>query len=69
MSLSDVKALEVFLSRHGALNSANDDLIKNAIWSLEHGNEYRACDSLKGLASNLKNEGKSDLAQHVERLL
>lgn len=69
MSVSDVKAIKNLLSRVGELNSANDDLVENAIWCLEHGNEYRATASMKCLASNLRNAGKTELAKNVDRLL
>lgn len=69
MSVSDVEALKNWLSRLGDLDSANSDLIENAIWCLENGNSYRAADSLKTLASNLRNAGKSESAKAVERLL
>lgn len=69
MNVSDVKALRNWLSRLGDLDSANEDLIDNAIWCLENGNDYRAKDSLKCLAANLRNAGKSESAKAVERLL
>lgn len=69
MNVSDVEALKNWLSRQGDLNSANSDLIENAIWCLENGNSYRAESSLKTLAANLRNEGQTESAKAVERLL
>lgn len=69
MNVSDVKALKNWLSRVGALDAANEDLIDNAIWCVNNGNEYRAAFSLRGLASNLRNSGKSEEAKSVDRLL
>jgi hypothetical protein len=69
MDVRDVEALKNWLSRLGDLDSANEDLIDNAIWCLKNGNEYRAVSSLKCLASNLRNAGKTESAKGVERLL
>lgn len=69
MKVDDVKALKNWLSRLGDLDSANEDLIDNAIWCLENGYEYRAIQSMKGLAANLRNAGKTESAKAVERLL
>lgn len=69
MDVRDVEALKNWLSRVGDLDNANEDLIDNAIWCLKNGNEYRAISSLKGLASNLRNAGKTESAKGVERLL
>lgn len=69
MKLDDVEALKNWLSRLGDLDSANNDLIENAIWCLKNGNDYRAESSLKTLAANLRNAGKSESAKGVERLL
>lgn len=69
MDVRDVEALKNWLSRLGDLDSANEDLIDNAIWCLKNGNEYRAISSLKGLASNLRNSSKTESAKGVERLL
>lgn len=69
MNVKDVEALKNWLSRLGALDNANMDLIDNAIWCLKNGSEYRAISSLKGLAANLRNAGKTEEAKGVEQLL
>ncbi len=69
MRISDVEALKNWLSRVGALDRANEDLIENAIWCLRNGSDYRAQSSLKSLASNLRNAGKTEEAKAVERIL
>lgn len=69
MNVKDVEALQNWLSRIGDLDSANEDLIEDAIWSLKHGNDYRAEKSMKALAANLRNAGKTESAKAVERLL
>lgn len=69
MSVSDVKALRNWLDRIGSLPGYQRDLIDNAIWCLENGSEYRAKDSLKTMARNYRNDGDSNAADAVERLL
>jgi len=69
MRVSDVEALKNWLDRIGSLPSYQEDLIDNAIWNLEHGNDYRAEDSLKTMARNYRNDGDSNAADAVERLL
>lgn len=69
MSVSDVKTLRSWLDRIGSLPSYQRDLIDNAIWCLENGSEYRAIDSLKTMARNYRNDGDSNAADAVERLL
>lgn len=69
MSVNDVEGLKNWLSRLGDLDSANKDLIDNAIWCLKNGNDYRAESSMKALAANLRNAGKAESAKAVERLL
>lgn len=68
MTKYDLEALKNFLDRNGALDSANRDLIENAIYFV-NSNEYRAKDSVRCLARNLENQGKRDLAAHAYRLL
>lgn len=69
MRVDDLEGLQNWLSRLGYLESANSNLLENAIWCVENGNDYRAESSLRTLASNLKSEGKSEAAKAVERLL
>ena len=51
------------------LDSSNRDLIEDAIFALKSGNEYRAKDRLKTAERNFRNDGKSDAAAAVARLL
>ena len=69
MRVDDLEGLQNWLSRLGYLESANSDLLENAIWCVKNGYDYRAEISLRTLASNLRNEGKSEAAKAVERLL
>lgn len=69
MSVDDLEGLKNWLSRIGDLDSANADLIENAIWCVKNGNVYRAETSIRALASNLKKMGKSESAKAMERFL
>lgn len=69
MRVDDLEGLRNWLSRIGDLDSMNSDLLENAIWCIKNGSEYRAECSLRTLASNLRNVGKSESAKAVERLL
>ena len=69
MRVSDVEATKNWLDRIGSLPRYQEDLIDDAIWNLEHGNEYRAEQSLKTMARNYRNDGDSNAADAVERLL
>lgn len=69
MNVSEVKTLKNWLDRMGALPSYQEDLIDNAIYALEHGSDYRAEQSLKTMARNYRNDGNSNAASAVERLL
>lgn len=70
MNVNDLEALLNWLDRIGALDSANKDLIEDALWALkEAGNEYCAADSLKALERNFRNAGNKDAAEAVARLL
>jgi hypothetical protein len=69
MDVRDVKTLRDWLDRIGSLPSYQRDLIDNAIWCLEHGSDYRAEESLKTMARNYRNDGDSNAASAVERLL
>jgi hypothetical protein len=69
MDVRDVKTLRDWLDRIGSLPSYQRDLIDNAIWCLEHGSDYRAEESLKTRARNYRNDGDSNAASAVERLL
>ena len=69
MRVSDVEALRNWLDRIDCLPGYQADLIDDAIWNLERGNDYRAEDSLKTMARNYRNNGDSNAADAVERLL
>jgi len=69
MRVSEVEALKNWLDRIGCLPSYQKDLIDDAIWNLEHGNEYRAEQSLKTMARNYRNDGDSNAEAAVERVL
>lgn len=69
MRVSDVEALRNWLDRIDSLPSYQRDLIDDAIYNLEHGNDYRAEQSLKTMARNYRNDGDSNAADAVERLL
>ena len=69
MRLDDVEALRNWLDRIGSLPGYQEDLIDDAIYNLKHGNDYRAEQSLKTMARNYRNDGDSNAASAVERLL
>lgn len=69
MDKNDLLALKNWLDRAGYLSSYQEDLIDDAIYALEHGSDYRAEQALKTMARNYQNEGNSDGARAVERLL
>ena len=69
MRVGDVEALKNWLDRIGSLPGYQKDLIDDAIWNLEHGNDYRAEQSLKTMARNYRNDGDSNAASAVERVL
>lgn len=69
MSVNDLEGLLNWLDRIGVLDSSNRDLIEDAIFALKSGNEYRAKDRLKTAERNFRNDGKSDAAAAVARLL
>ena len=69
MNVSDLKALRNWVDRIGALPGYQQDLIDDAIYNLEHGSDYRAEQSLKTMARNYRNDGNSNAAEAVERLL
>ena len=69
MNVNDVSALRNWLDRIGSLPSYQRDLIDDAIFNLEHGNDYRATQSLKTMARNYRNDGDNNAAEGVERLL
>ena len=68
MNVRDVEALRNWLDRIDSLPSYQRDLIDDAIYNLEHGNDYRAEQSLKTMARNYRNDGDSNAADAVERL-
>ena len=69
MNVSDLKGLRNWLDRIGALPSYQEDLIDDAIYNLNNGSDYRAEQSLKTMARNYRNDGNTDAAEAVERLL
>ena len=69
MNVHDLEALRNWLNRLGALPGYQRDLIDDAIYSLEHGNSYRAETRLKTMAQNYRNDGNTSAAEGVERLL
>lgn len=69
MNVSDLKTLKDWLDRAGSLPDYQRDLIENAIYCLDHGSSYRAEESLKTMARNYRNNGDSNAANAVERLL
>lgn len=69
MRVSDVKTLRDWLDKIGSLPGYQRDLIENAIYCLEHGSDYRAEQSMKTMAKNYRNDGNSNAAAAVERLL
>lgn len=69
MRVEDVERLKNWLERRGALDGFNAELIEDAIYCVKNGSDYRAEGSLKTLARNLRNEGKSEDADEVERFL
>ena len=69
MNVRDVKTLRDWLDRIGSLPSYQRDLIDNAIFCLENGSTYRAEQSLQTMARNYRNDGDSNAASAVERLL
>ena len=69
MNKKDLESLKNWLDRTGNLPSYQEDLIDNAIFCVGNGSEYRAEQSLKTMAKNYRNEGKTEAAKAVERLL
>lgn len=69
MNISDVQTLRDWLDRIGSLSSYQRDLIDNAIYCLNNGHSSCAEDSLKTMARNYRNDGDSNAASAVERLL
>ena len=64
-----MKVLKDWLDRAGSLPDYQRDLIENAIYALETGSVSRAQDSLKTMARNYRNNGDTNAANAVERLL
>lgn len=69
MSVSDLKVLRDWLEQAGSLPGYQRDLIDNAIYCLDNGYITRAEDSLKTMARNYRNDGDTNAARAVERLL
>ena len=69
LKLYDVEALFNWLDRIGSLPNYQRDLIEDAIFSIKRGYENRAIDDLKTMARNYRNDGDSNAASAVERLL
>lgn len=69
MKTDDVMELRGWLSSSGNLDSANRDLIDNAIFCLKNGSDYRAECSIRALAANLRNAGEEELAKAAERIM
>ena len=53
----------------GSLPSCQEDLIDDAIFSVQNGSEYRAQQALKTMMRNYQNEGNSEAARLVDRVL
>ena len=69
MSVYDLEGLRNWLNRLGALPGYQRDLIDDEIYSLENGSSYRAEQSLRTMARNYRNDGNTNAAEAVERLL
>lgn len=69
MRVEDVERLKNWLERREALSGFNADLMDDAIYCVKTGSDYRAEFSLKTVVRNLRNEGKSEDADEVERFL
>ncbi len=69
MDKEDLEALKNWLDRTGNLPRYQEDLIDDAIFSVQHGSMYRAEQALKTMARNYRNENNSDAEKAVERLL
>lgn len=69
MKTEDVRALINWLSRTGDLDSHNEDLLEDAVFNLENGNNYRSERSLNAVADNFKSSGKTEAEKAVRRLL
>lgn len=69
MNKSDLLDVKQLLERNGDLPSYQRDLIDNAISCIENGSEYRAEQSLKTMIHNYRNEGNTEAARTIERIL
>ena len=69
MTKSELQDLKGMLAASGSLTSCQEDLIDDAIYSVQHGSEYRARQALTTMMRNYQNEGNSESARLVDRVL
>lgn len=69
LTKSELQDLKGMLAASGSLPSCQEDLIDDAIFSVQNGSEYRAQQALKTMMRNYQNEGNSEAARLVDRVL